>query len=161
MERIEPKVIPTGENYQVLRLCGLAYCPRWHYAKGYCKSHYEDVRAGRELTPILDRSLFPTRGCGFSGCDRQALTKTGTDLCQGHWNQEYAGEELRPLLWKKGDGYNEDRTRRVCKKCGEDKPVEDFYLRNQQMGYTARTTKCKECFKAEVRARKKARDEGM
>lgn len=36
----------------------------------------------------------PTKICSFEGCDKAALAK---GLCQGHYQQQWKGQELRPL----------------------------------------------------------------
>lgn len=157
--RIEPKAV-LRETGQLDKYCGLDFCGRGHYALGYCKDHHRAMREGRPLKPLLNRQSFGSIACIFKGCDGVATTRMpgSMRLCRAHVTQHFTrGEkELRPVRWRLNDGYNEDRTARVCKKCNEEKPLDEYYVRNRDRYGTGGSpaTKCKECYKAEVAARK-------
>jgi hypothetical protein len=149
----EPRIIGThkgknGQKYPT-KLCHLDYCPERMYARGLCHWHYEQIRQGGELRPRI--STLPDRPCAFAGCTKNAGSKTGTTIyCQGHQNHLVAGQELKPLAYHINAGFTENG--RVCKTCHTEKPLDEFYRRNQWKKEDAKSksTQCKECYKQDV-----------
>lgn len=108
------------------RPCSFAGCPRGQQAKGYCKAHYEQLRAGKELYPIPTRPRG--KPCRAEGCAERAImsrsycethrllrlaaqgkpTQCSFDdcgrvpktrgLCQAHYLQWLKGGHLVPLM---------------------------------------------------------------
>jgi hypothetical protein len=70
------------------RICGVDECERTHFARGWCKNHYERVR--RTGVPGGPIGSAPTR-CEYPECDYDAHSRK---LCQNHY----------ALLWKKEAG---------------------------------------------------------
>lgn len=75
------------------RRCSFAECQRPYYAKGLCRSHYQQQLLGRPLQPIRPRSQVRA-DCEFEGCDKRAVNR---GLCQAHAKQRLKGQPLRPL----------------------------------------------------------------
>lgn len=144
---IEPNVVVRA-NGQIDKYCGLDFCQRGRYARNLCSSHYEAWRRGKPLKPIISPLAIGATPCVYQGCDGVAVTRMPGSkmLCGAHVTQFYKGRELRPVGYRQDDGYNEERTARVCRVCGEEKPVSEFYDRNQTLGVTCKSTKCKGCF---------------
>jgi hypothetical protein len=149
----EPRIVGThkgknGQRYPT-KLCHLDYCDLKMYARGLCNWHYEQIRRGEELRP----HLTPTseRPCAFAGCKNNAQSRTGKSIyCQGHANHLVAGQELKPLVFYTNEGYTENG--RVCKTCHTEKPLDEFYRRNQWANAESKSksTQCKECYKHDV-----------
>lgn len=159
MERIEPKIVgernPRTGKYP--KACGLDYCDDKHYSFGYCHAHYEQYRRLGYVTPRTDWSKVEYPDCSFSGCKKKSTTKTGArQLCAGHMNHvqpahhAYRGEPAE-FRYYKNEGYTENG--RVCKDCMQEKPLDEFYNRNQWKGPDApvsKSVRCKECYKKDV-----------
>jgi hypothetical protein len=149
----EPRIVGThkgknGQKYPT-KLCHLDYCPERMYARGLCHWHYEQIRQGGELRPRLN--TIPERPCAFAGCKNNSTSKTGKGIyCQGHMNHLVAGKELKPLVFYTNEGFTESG--RVCKNCSQEKPLDEFYRRNQWKKEDAKSksTQCKECFRQDV-----------
>lgn len=115
--------------------CRLDGCQTISYAKGWCRSHYGMLARGRRPR-IIDRSDRP---CSFDGCEAR-VTAWSLNLCAGHARQHYAGIPLKPMWYKK---YTE--IGRVCRGCGEDKPLTEYYLKNGHLGRPTPAGTCKQC----------------
>jgi hypothetical protein len=154
MESIEKKtaIYEDGTRYF---LCGLEYCDDLHYAKGFCAAHYQQMRTTGEVKPKASQLSFPP--CAGPECRNRAITKRGNPLCQGHINQlapthpGYVGY-LRPLKYYMNEGMTENG--RVCRDCYKEKPLTEFYDRNQwKVGRSkaSKSVRCKECYKHDMR----------
>lgn len=73
-------------------ICSFEGCGREHYAKGLCNGHWQQVRYGMELKPLILRGRDKT--CVFTGCGRVRQNK---DYCQSHVAQRRKGDALRPI----------------------------------------------------------------
>lgn len=63
--------------------CSYEYCSRDRKYGGYCKTHYSQNRAGKDLLPIQHREA-----CAVRECEALAATYKGFDLCRRH--QDFA-----------------------------------------------------------------------
>jgi hypothetical protein len=147
---IEPNTV-VRQSGQIDRYCGLDFCDRSLYARGLCSRHYENWRQGKPLKPILTGAAFGATPCHFQGCDGVAVTRMpGSQmLCGAHMSQLHKGI-WQPVSWRQNEGFNADKTRRVCSVCKVDKPVHEFYDRNAASGYVSKSKKCKLCFRQDV-----------
>jgi hypothetical protein len=75
------------------RRCSFPECRRPYYAKGLCRSHYQQQLLGRPLQVIRPRASVRAN-CDFAGCDKRAVNR---GLCQAHAKQRQKGQPLRPL----------------------------------------------------------------
>jgi hypothetical protein len=75
-------------------LCSFDGCETRAIARGLCRAHYDQQRAGKELHPVKSRKRVPHRICSFEGCGRPYQAK---GLCDGHYQQVKAGKELTAL----------------------------------------------------------------
>lgn len=100
--------------------CFVAGCGQKPHARGYCNTHYSQLRRG--VTPTLAETRRKNKTekikenmCAFPGCDYLWVTK---NYCQAHYKQSKYKKELTPLAkkfqptqwteWKiKIDGYVE------------------------------------------------------
>lgn len=64
--------------------CAAKDCSRSHYAKGYCKKHYYQIKTYGRLTPELERVRGVRRVCKVPGCGRG---DTVNWLCRKHHRQ--------------------------------------------------------------------------
>lgn len=150
--RIAPRISVETVTGKVLRYCGLAHCERKHYGRGLCGYHYQRLFDGKLMEPEIDWS-GPKPDCNFEGCTRASVTHSPRTrrLCWGHISQFYAGKELTPLKYSLNEGYTEKG--RICKTCHKEKPLDEFYDRNQgrlASGKVSKARKCKTCFKKDV-----------
>lgn len=70
-------------------------CGRNGVARGMCRTCYQRARRNGELAAAPKANRDRSGGCSFSGCGR---TVKARGLCSGHYAQQAAGQELRPLL---------------------------------------------------------------
>lgn len=65
------------------KVCVYPDCGRPHKARGYCKPHSEQLKAGRPLGPVQSRRLRgePVPQCSADGCERDAICNT---FCAKH-----------------------------------------------------------------------------
>lgn len=122
-----------------------------------CKGHYDQMVAGREPTPLIHYWELEYPPCSFPSCRNKSVRKVPVSsgfYCQGHLNHLQAGKEMVPLRWYYNDGITENG--RICKDCGAEKPMDEYYDRNQWKTDSkgnpgsSKATKCKECFKQDV-----------
>lgn len=144
-------------------------CDRDHYARGYCRKHYNNLMAGRIIQPVK---------CITPGCKTLVIPNMMTgrkDLPKDH---KYTGKhcaycELRMYMKihakYKGDGgikwgYKDYRTikkwkKKTCKKCGKRKGLvithRDGDKRNSKRGNIV--TLCRSCTAHAATARKVTR----
>lgn len=79
------------------RECTYRGCWRKHLAKGYCKSHYEMIRQGKPLRPIVVYSEYPT-DCRVEGCRGKRKSR---GYCQTHYVRILRGNDLEaPVNFK-------------------------------------------------------------
>jgi hypothetical protein len=81
------------EQEPMERRCSFPECRRPYYAKGLCRSHYQQQLLGRPLQVIRPRASVRAN-CDFAGCDKRAVNR---GLCQAHAKQRQKGQPLRPL----------------------------------------------------------------
>lgn len=72
--------------------CSFEGCWRKRIAKGFCHSHYRQMRAGGPLLPISLQA--PPAECSYPSC---GLVSTARSLCRAHYWQFYSGKRLSPL----------------------------------------------------------------
>lgn len=90
---------------------------------------------------LVERLTKVCTGCKEE-LQRSAFGKTQKgikSLCKPCEKKYYAAKSAAPIP--------EGVTSKVCKGCGDDKPLDGFY--RQRLGKHGRTSKCKECFKKE------------
>lgn len=80
--------------------CTVEGCERPHKARGYCATHYMQVRKGVEITPVIrarSREFGPV--CSVEGCNKE---ERALGLCNTHYvrHQRHGSTEFRPR-WKK------------------------------------------------------------
>lgn len=80
--------------------CSFEECVRPHYAKGLCGGHYQQQKAGRELSRLRGRGVTNGGPCRFEGCGRTSRT---LGFCTGHYTQHQKGRELTPLKVKSAE----------------------------------------------------------
>lgn len=85
-----------------MSVCSFEGCDRANYAKGYCRTHYQQLSRGVTLAPVGP----PVKCCSVEGCNRIHLAG---GLCKAHY---YAK--------KRADGYRDPTRLKQCKACGED-----------------------------------------
>jgi len=151
MNFVEPNYVDVP-GYGTIRLCGLFDCTNPVYCRGVCHGHYRQNRRGEEFTSLKRYSETDYGPCTFPGCINRATTKYGRQFCQGHINHIYRDGEPRPLRWNKLAGMTNDGTR-ICKNCKEEKPLSEYYDRNQwkESGHVSKSTQCKKCFGIDAR----------
>jgi hypothetical protein len=132
MNLIEPKYVDVP-GYGTIRICGVFDCTQQAYTRGVCNGHYRQHREGKEFTPLKRYSEVDYGPCAFPGCIHRATTKYGRKFCQSHINHVYREGEPRELLWQKNWGITDNGTR-ICKNCKEEKPLSEYYDRNQWKG---------------------------
>lgn len=67
-----------------MRLCEYPNCHKQHIAKGYCWGHYQQLRRGKRLMPLRDRSVQNKDcTCEVEGCHSSVLAK---GLCSRHYS---------------------------------------------------------------------------
>ena len=119
------------------RVCVVDGCDKKEYAITYCKKHYEQKRRG--VDPHESHVDMTPRPCEFETCNRPVeIWKSG--LCSAHNQQLTQGKELKPLvvaLWTE--------TGRICRVCGEDKPLDQYYVKNVHLGRPTPAGTCKSC----------------
>ncbi len=71
--------------------CGNMVAPSG--AKGYCSAHYNQLRNGKDLTPLGSTRRKANIKCGFEGCDKPPSGK----WCGGHRRQMDVHGEMKPL----------------------------------------------------------------
>jgi hypothetical protein len=76
--------------------CSFKGCSRKVRAKGLCKTHYENQKAGKTLKPIGKR--VQQKHCSFPECDRPHFSK---GYCKSHDQQRRRGIELKALYQSK------------------------------------------------------------
>ena len=81
--------------------------------------------------------------CRFEGCTRPVHVKK-CGLCRGHYQQQWAGKELTPLLTR--HRFTAPAGYKVCTACLKVKTVDEFYLRPENNKPRSR---CKDCLIAE------------
>lgn len=81
-----------------MKICTFEGCNRPHEAKGYCHSHYAQVKRGK--LPCLVRSHRPPGSpdlpCEFNGCKNRSAYGAG-GLCLAHRRQTKSGGRIRPI----------------------------------------------------------------
>lgn len=75
--------------------CDRPFHARWKGEMPYCKTHYEQARQNKPLSPIR---MMLTRGtyteCQLDGCDRP---HSSGGYCDGHHQQQQKSSPLKPL----------------------------------------------------------------
>jgi uncharacterized Zn finger protein (UPF0148 family) len=107
-----------------------AKCGRKHYARGYCESHYDAVRRGRDPATVqIGGGRWPSRACGDDGqgylcrkCDRclsadDFRRKDGRVYCQCKACEEVAlvargTKSATPRVWERTPHNQKLRERR-------------------------------------------------
>lgn len=141
--RFESVVVQTP--YGEMKFCALTdICREKHYSRGLCRAHWQRLRDGRELGIIWAYQAYPE--CELEGCPRRAQAKRG-GLCITHYKHQLQGLPLEEIRSWNG---NFTATGRECKICGEDKPLSEYYLRNQAKGHQSKATQCKECYRLDI-----------
>jgi Recombination endonuclease VII len=87
-------------------------CDRRVEVLGLCRSHDQQRRLGKELTPLRSYTRKPPRVCSFPECGREGKAR---GLCNQHLNHLKRYGELRPI--KRYDLHG------VCEMAGCDEPA--------------------------------------
>lgn len=108
-----------------MRTCDHEGCDRKHYAKGYCLRHYMHLREYGTTYDIgkTASQRNPKGECSIEGCDRLGEIK---GLCRRHYARQWAGKDLYKPIRRKVV-LETDENGRVCTRCGEWKPWDQFY----------------------------------
>ncbi len=73
-------------------MCSHPGCEREHSCKGFCDTHYNQLR---RLGAVKDvRIIFKNETCRFDNCDNKTFS---VGFCAGHYQQMKAGKTLKPL----------------------------------------------------------------
>lgn len=136
-----------------MRECTVDGCASKIWAKGYCSTHYQRWKDGRDLyAPI--RSKQPTV-CTVDGCSKSTLAKK---FCSMHYERFVKWGD--PLLGAQKDSHVIDDSRLQCDICDEVKAKDEFYLRPN--GFYKRTCKiCDKRFKRVERLKRKYGDDAL
>jgi hypothetical protein len=72
--------------------CKYEGCTRYPVSHGLCDGHRAQVRRGKGLRPLRDRTgqLF----CSFSGCERKHHARS---FCWSHYKQQQRGMEPKEI----------------------------------------------------------------
>ena len=86
-----------------MKTCTFEGCEKLGYRRGYCRSHYRRLLAGKGLVPL---PLPPKRPpvCAFQSCEKPHY---GLGYCKGHYLQQYRNRSLRALDFTPSDVYFE------------------------------------------------------
>lgn len=80
-----------------MKTCCFPACGLPHQSRGYCKTHYAQLRYhsgdSSKLKPIRGGGTPPSP-CNFPECQNLSLA---TGLCDGHYKQQTRGEDLREI----------------------------------------------------------------
>lgn len=151
----EPRVVGEWTNRMnrrlEIKLCHFDWCNERNYARGLCRGHHGQLLRGEEPRPFA--KTVQKTVCDFEGCEEISHTKLNAiNYCVTHHNHLWIHGEPRPIKYKVNGGYNEDETRRVCRDCGEDKPVTAYYQLPKPKGKNSNgyRTNCKECYKKDI-----------
>jgi len=69
-----------------MRICSFSGCDRLHKARGYCNSHNEQLRQGKELVPIgAHAAAKRARICSVFDCNGKGAYR---GLCQKHYQRQ-------------------------------------------------------------------------
>lgn len=74
--------------------CTFLGCDYVVEAKELCTGHYQQLKRGLQLKPLLPSRSKEIKLCTFAGCGRVTRSK---DLCSPHYRQKLSGKELKPL----------------------------------------------------------------
>ena len=90
--------------------CSEDNCPGKHYARGYCRKHYEQKRAAGEFTGVRPpRESIPDKGCSVDDCLGKHIAR---GYCRKHYDQKMSAEgstDVRPKRKPKTEkGCSED-----------------------------------------------------
>jgi len=118
-------------------------CNRKHYARGYCKKHWNNIREGRQLEP---------QKCNYPGCNSRVLVHIKEQLCSNHFPSYFAS--LHPRYKRDGGkwGYKDYRKikkfkKKKCELCDSKKNLdihhEDLDPRNSNVENLI--TVCRKC----------------
>lgn len=101
------------------RVCGFTGCGRPHFARGYCRTHYQQDRRSRGTRLTEPRQRAPRATvCCVDGCDRDDVTSRS--MCQMHYArwQRHGDPAVRVVPFRD----------RICTVIGCDRP-------HRAMGY--------------------------
>lgn len=89
-------------------------CDSKHYARGYCRKHYNNLMAGRQIDPKI---------CSHENCHRRVLVYIEHQLCSEHYTKWYRAKNTKRILPVGGlwgyAKYTKVRTlkKSYCEKC--------------------------------------------
>jgi len=108
---------------------------------GLCRTHYQQMWKGRELTP---KQAWKWEGalCEFGGCQGLVRAK---GLCGGHYQQRRRDQELTSLRETKRTDIRDESGRKRCSKCREWLPESEFYPLRSQATRDGLSTNCNLC----------------
>ena len=70
-----------------MKICQITGCETKHYAKGYCKKHYAQIKNHGRLTPEKEHEV--PKSCQVEGCENKYCSK---GYCIKHYHQvRYSG----------------------------------------------------------------------
>lgn len=75
-----------------VKICSFPNCGRPHDSKGFCSTHYRQLKKGESLHPVG----WTKRTCQFANCDRPHYAH---GFCAGHLRLVRLGLPLRPLKY--------------------------------------------------------------
>lgn len=87
-------------------ICGFDECARPAFARGYCNGHLHQLRSGKSLRPLMQRSRpgSSPEACSFDGCGRPHAAR---GWCTTHYMQIVTDGVAREAR-KFGHGCSED-----------------------------------------------------
>ncbi len=83
---------------QWMRICSFEGCGRPHEARGYCHTHYAQVKRGKSPFKAITKrpAGSPSLHCEYVGCSNKSAYGAG-GLCLTHRRQQKSGQSLRPV----------------------------------------------------------------
>ena len=90
------------------RGCTFEGCDRRHKAHGWCEAHWDQLKKGKPLTPLLPKNSEKINGgpCAVDGCERKSVAR---GLCSTHYRRYLGGDASLPIRIKAYSEWDECR----------------------------------------------------
>lgn len=131
-----------------MKICSVPECERPEVTNGMCNAHYLRVRKhgdARAHIPVKSQGSGAVNLCS-TGCGRVVLAR---GLCATHYQRWRTDGDAGETALRRVPGSRE-RTEKACTKCGEIKPVTEFYAEKRTRD--GRQSTCKKCYGAQQSA---------